>query len=268
MGQPTARHARPRTGRQVWVEPPISAAVATAATVRLSPAAATAATVRLRTPARGRGGRRVAVVLVASSLLYGLAVAMLLDRAGPPGAGHPGQVTAQTEAAQTETARPPGGPLPLPAETAVPPVGLSIPAIDVDESQVLPLGLAADGSMQVPEDYARVGWFTGASVPGTAGPAIIAGHVDSHAGPAVFFRLRELAVGDAVTVRLADGSRVTYVVDGVEQYPKNDFPTRTVFGPVPGEALRLITCGGSFDHVARSYRDNIVVYATRRAAQN
>jgi hypothetical protein len=61
---------------------------------------------------------------------------------------------------------------------------------------------------------------------------------------------------------------VTYVVDGVEQYPKNAFPTRTVFGPVPGEALRLITCGGRFDHAARSYRDNIVVYATRRDAQN
>lgn len=230
----------------------------------ISPAAATAPTVRLRThsPARDRGGGRMAAVLVACCLLYGVTVATLLDRPGPRGADQPSEVTARAEAG-----RPAGGPQPLPAETAPRPVGLSIPAIGVEESTLLPLGLAADGSMQVPEDYARVGWFTGASVPGTAGPAIIAGHVDSHAGPAVFFRLRELAAGDVVTVRLVDGGRARYVVDGVQQYPKNDFPTRTVFGPVPGEALRLITCGGSFDHVARSYRDNIVVYATRRDAE-
>jgi hypothetical protein len=34
-----------------------------------------------------------------------------------------------------------------------------------------------------------------------------------------------------------------------------------VFGPVPYPALRLVTCGGSFDHRRRSYRDNLVVDA-------
>jgi LPXTG-site transpeptidase (sortase) family protein len=205
----------------------------------------------------------VAAVLVACSLLYGVTVAMLLHHPGPRDPDQPAEIIARAEAPRPAGGRQ-SGPQPLPAVIAPRPVGLSIPAIDVEESVLLPLGLTADGSMQVPEDYARVGWFTGASVPGTAGPAVIAGHVDSRSGPAVFFRLRELRAGDAVTVLLADGSRVRYLVDGVEQYPKDDFPTRTVFGPVPGEALRLITCGGSFDRVARSYRDNIVVYATRR----
>jgi len=32
-------------------------------------------------------------------------------------------------------------------------------------------------------------------------------------------------------------------------------------GPTPDRALRLITCGGSFDYARRSYRDNVVAYA-------
>jgi Sortase domain len=148
-------------------------------------------------------------------------------------------------------ARVPGGPTPLPAEAAPLPVGLSIPAIGVDEPTLVPLGREPDGSMQVPEDFARAGWFTGGPTPGTSGPAVIAGHVDSFRGPAVFFRLRELKPGDVVTVLLDNGTRARFVVDGV-------------FGPVPGVALRLITCGGSFDRVARSYRSNVVVYASQR----
>ena len=53
-----------------------------------------------------------------------------------------------------------------------------------------------------------------------------------------------------------------FAVTRVEQYPKDAFPTAAVYGPVPGPELRLITCGGTFDRQAGSYRDNIVVYAT------
>ncbi len=61
----------------------------------------------------------------------------------------------------------------------------------------------------------------------------------------------------------SDGRRVTFRVDAVEQYPKDQFPTAAVYGPQPGASLRLITCGGSFDKTARSYRDNIVIYASQ-----
>jgi hypothetical protein len=50
-------------------------------------------------------------------------------------------------------------------------------------------------------------------------------------------------------------------VERVEQYPKDRFPTRAVYGDVAGPELRLITCGGELDRAAHSYRDNIVVYA-------
>jgi len=81
----------------------------------------------------------------------------------------------------------------------------------------------------------------------------------------VFFRLRELRAGDPVVITRSDGKDVTFQVNAVEQYPKGAFPSNAVYGPAPGSSLRLITCGGTFDAAARSYRDNIVVYASEVA---
>lgn len=82
-------------------------------------------------------------------------------------------------------------------------------------------------------------------------------------GPKVFYRLRELTNGQKITVTRSDGTNVTFRVDSVQQYPKGAFPTDAVYGPAPGSSLRLITCGGVFDAAARSYRDNVVVYASQ-----
>jgi hypothetical protein len=72
------------------------------------------------------------------------------------------------------------------------PVGLSIPAIRVEESTFERLSLGSGGELEPPADFAHVGWFTGGPVPGDSRPAVIAGHVDSRAGPAALNRLREL----------------------------------------------------------------------------
>jgi hypothetical protein len=216
-------------------------------------------------------------------LAHSIAAAWLLGHPAPAGTAVP---QATVSAAATSTV-PPGsgvssaGPRPGAATATGPsaagaltgqvvggvpgtvPVGLAIPAIGVDARGLVPLGRNADGSLQVPADYATAGWFTGGAVPGALGPAVIAGHVDSVTGPAVFYRLAQLRAGDEVLVRLSDGGGVRFRVDGVRHYPKLGFPTAAVYGPVPGAALRLITCGGAFDRAARSYLDNVVVYASR-----
>ena len=166
------------------------------------------------------------------------------------------------------TPDPPAGPPPAASAdvlaaaplAAAPPVRVRIPAIEVD-SALIGLGLAADGTLQVPADGSVAGWFTGAPTPGERGPAVIAAHVDWNHAPGVFFRLRDLEPGDDVSVDRADGTTARFVVLGVEQYPKDAFPTERVYGDVDHAGLRLITCGGSFDRAARSYRDNVVVYA-------
>jgi LPXTG-site transpeptidase (sortase) family protein len=148
---------------------------------------------------------------------------------------------------------------PAPAVAVDPPTRVRIPAIRVD-STLETLGLDASGALEAPKDFARAGWYAGGTVPGDIGPAVIAGHVDSHTGPAVFFRLYQLRRGDAVQV--ARGDRwVSFRVVGIDRYPKNQFPTVEVYGPTPDAQLRLITCGGSFDTGRRSYVDNVVVYA-------
>ena len=144
------------------------------------------------------------------------------------------------------------------------PVRVEIPAIGVSSSLVR-LGLNPDGTMQVPGDFQVAGWFTGGPQPGQLGPAVIAGHVDSRTGPAVFCRLRDLRPGDQIRVVRADRLVVRFEVESLASYPKRSLPDEAVYGATTAPALRLITCAGTFDRARHSYRDNLVVSAVRVA---
>ena len=141
------------------------------------------------------------------------------------------------------------------------PVRLRIPAIGVD-TPLVTLGRAADGTVEVPADFGVGGWFAGGPRPGQPGPAVLLGHVDSRrGGPAVFYRLGDLPVGAHVQVDRADGTTIAFRVTATVRVPKTAFPTAAVYGPTLEPSLRLVTCGGSFDRTARSYRDNVIVSA-------
>ncbi len=139
------------------------------------------------------------------------------------------------------------------------PIRLQIGAIGVD-SGLIGLGLERDGSLEVPVGGFPAGWFTGAPTPGELGPAIIAGHVDMN-GPAVFYNLHNLKVGDRVTVTRRDGSKPVFRVTRIAQFPKDHFPTNVVYGNIDHAGLRLITCGGTFNARSGHYEDNLVVFA-------
>lgn len=149
------------------------------------------------------------------------------------------------------------------------PVRLDIPAIKV-HSRVSSVGLHSDGSVEVPplEPNSPAGWYRYLASPGELGPAVILGHVDSaRNGPAVFYRLGQLRRGDTVTVTREDGSVAVFSVRSVNQVPKSDFPTAAVYGPTRAAELRLVTCGGDFDRSRRSYRDNIIVFASLQSVR-
>ena len=148
---------------------------------------------------------------------------------------------------------------PAAASTAVP-VHISIPAIGVD-SDLIGLDRGADGWIQSPQDYDAVGWYEKGVLPGEVGPAVIAGHVDSPTGPAVFFDLPRLTPGDTVSVRRADGSTADFVVTGLQTVEKNSFPTESVYAPTPTPQLRIVTCAGAWDPASGHYVDNLVVTA-------
>jgi Sortase domain len=210
--------------------------------------------------------RRPAFALLAAGLVLvlGSCAGQGGQSVGPP--QQPPATPAGSFDAPATPPKPPGfevGDLPgrvAPPGPGSPPVRLVIPAIGV-ATRLVRLGLEADGAMAVPADYGRAGWFAEGPAPGQVGPAVLAGHVDSRTGPAVFHRLRELRPGQAVLIELADGTRQRFVVEQARSYPKASFPTADVFGPVPSAALRLITCGGDFDRARGSYRDNLVVFA-------
>ncbi len=141
------------------------------------------------------------------------------------------------------------------------PTYFSIPAIGAG-GELIELGLESDGTLEVPVDFYRVGWYRGSSRPGEAGPAVLAGHVDSQVGGAgIFKKLHLLKPGDEVGVALRDGSKLSYSVTRVDRYLKSLFPTALVYGDTADSELRLITCGGKFDRKSASYESNVVVYA-------
>ena len=169
----------------------------------------------------------------------------------------PTAVTAPTVAPPTSTV-PSTAPSTHPA-----PVRVRIPAIGVD-APLMRLGLLADGSLEVPPDAARAGWFTGAPVPGRIGPAIIVGHVLWKGTEGVFADLSRLHLGSRIVVTRRDGTAVTFAVTRVSRFAKARFPTELVYGNINHAGLRLITCD-RLDPVSKKYIDNLVVFATLAA---
>jgi hypothetical protein len=215
------------------------------------------------TPARA--GRRLATLLGLAALLVGVALlaatigGFLVSRCGDGGEASVGRLALQLDA---EADRPPLVATPPARRDRRPsvPVRIEIPRIGV-RAPVIRLGLNPDRSLEVPKDYGDAGWWSGGARPGERGPAVIAGHVDSHTGPAVFYRLTDLRPNDEIVVIARDGTRTRFAVVGSEHYPKAHFPTDRVYGPTDGPTLRLITCGGEFDRSTGHYLDNTVVYA-------
>jgi sortase (surface protein transpeptidase) len=115
--------------------------------------------------------------------------------------------------------------------------------------------------LEPPSQWGVAGWYADGVYPGQLGPAVIAGHIDSINGPAVFYRLHDLAPGARVQVTEKNGTVLTFVVDSLQSFPKNQFPSKAVYGPSPYPVLRLITCTGDFDWATHNYLDNLVVSA-------
>ncbi|HEV7209055.1 MAG TPA: class F sortase [Mycobacteriales bacterium] len=178
---------------------------------------------------------------------------------GPTGGSPTGSPTAAGSSAAptpTPSAGQPTAPSIIPAST---PTAIDIPAIGV-HSTLIQLGQARDGSLEVPRSYQQAGWYDGSVTPGQGGPAIILGHVDSHNGPGVFFKLGALRPGDQVRVARADGRTVVFTITGVRKYAKDAFPTAEVYGGTGKSTIRLITCGGEFDSATGHYLSNIIAF--------
>jgi sortase (surface protein transpeptidase) len=137
------------------------------------------------------------------------------------------------------------------------PVRLAIPSIGVD-SAFVELGLSDDSELETPTNAGDVGWFTGGHTPGARGVAVVAGHV-TYNGPAVFFRLADLAAGDPIEITRSDGSTAIFAARRSATFPKTEFPSAEVYRPSDSAELVLITCGGQYADA--HYDSNVIVWA-------
>ena len=141
------------------------------------------------------------------------------------------------------------------------PVRVRIPSQDID-AQVVPVGITPTGEMEAPSGYDEVGWYRYGARPGETGRAVLAGHLDSRDGPAVFFQLGSLQPGDTVEVQFGDGAGTrVFTVRELAQYPADGAPLNDIFGPVDRPELVLITCAGEFEGPESGYSERVIVYA-------
>ena len=141
------------------------------------------------------------------------------------------------------------------------PFKLLIPKINIDTTFESPLDIGEDNEVMVPDSYDKVGWYKHSPTPGMLGPSVIFGHVDSKNGPAVFFSLGQLEVGDDIYIERVDGSTAHFKVDYFERYEQKEFPTELVYGNIDHAGLRLVTCSGIYLRGQQRYTHNLVVYA-------
>ncbi|WP_344085646.1 class F sortase [Luedemannella helvata] len=132
-------------------------------------------------------------------------------------------------------------------------------------AEVVPVGLAEDGSIAPPRDSrgATAGWYEHGPSPGQSGSAVLVGHVDTREAAGVFHRLDEVREGDLIQVHRRDRRTAAFRVDSVETFPKNEFPVKRIFGDHSRARLVLVTCGGRWVGGETGYADNVMVFATR-----
>ncbi len=141
------------------------------------------------------------------------------------------------------------------------PVSVRIPALAV-AARVVPTGLDAGGTLQLPPDPGVIAWYDGGPTPGGSGSAVLAGHVDYDGTEGALFRLARLATRSVIEVTFADGTTRTFRASSPPtRLPKTDLAARGLFRRGGAPTLTLVTCGGAFDPVTRTYADNVVVTA-------
>ena len=144
------------------------------------------------------------------------------------------------------------------------PVRLLIPAIGVN-ALIETVGVTPSGDLAVPahNPWEDVGWYASGPHPGERGSAVIDGHLDRSGGsPAVFWHLRDLQVGNEVTVIDAHGKMFHFSVTGVVFYTPQDAPIQEIFANNSGTYLNLITCAGDWIPSQHQTTLRLVVYTS------
>jgi Sortase domain len=142
------------------------------------------------------------------------------------------------------------------------PLRLILPTIDVN-AFIENVGTLPGGDLATPtaKPWEDVGWYSDGPHPGERGSAVIDGHLDRPGGyPAVFWRLRDMHVGDPVLVTASDGKQLRFHVTHIVLFTPQDAPLQDIFGNRSGIYLNLITCAGDWIPSQHQTTLRLVVY--------
>lgn len=132
---------------------------------------------------------------------------------------------------------------------------------------VIPVGVAKDGQMAIPDDPGIAGWYRfGPGPTSDSGASVISAHVDSRDEVGPLAKLDRLDRGDRVIVVVA-GEKVEYVVDRVDHYAKTALDLDKLFSRTGPARLHLVSCGGEWNPRTRHYEDNVVAVARRASVE-
>lgn len=155
------------------------------------------------------------------------------------------------------------------------PIRLLIPGLYID-APVIVQGVDEQNMPRVPERPDQVAWYDFSATPGMSSNAVFAGHVDWQTRdgmpiPGVFYRLREMKIGDTIAVTLEDGQALEYRVTGNVAVPYDDPNVIKVMNPTDRDVITLITCGGTWlnnrlSPTGGNYSHRVIVRAERVTA--
>jgi hypothetical protein len=125
-------------------------------------------------------------------------------------------------------------------------------------------GIAADGSLAVPDDVRVAGWWRGGSRLGDPfGATLVAAHVDSATqGLGPYASLLSVRPGQRIVVGSAHLTQ-TFAVVSLRLLPRPSLPQhRRLFTARGDRRLVLVTCAGPYDARRGGYQNLAVVTAT------
>lgn len=142
------------------------------------------------------------------------------------------------------------------------PVKIRIPRVHI-RSRIVPIHLDMNGALGISDCY-DVGWLRSGPRPGEVGTALLIGHVDTEDGkPAIFFRLRELQLGDKILIRDATRAKRTFIITHIGTCAWNDPKhLQLLLRQTPVASVCLATCHGTWNEDIQEYSDRLIVRAT------
>lgn len=144
---------------------------------------------------------------------------------------------------------------------------LVIPSVGIDAPFSIKV-VGGDGQMPNPDGPEDVAWYDFSQwpccggVPGKGGNIVLAGHVDYiNYGPAVFWRVDEIKLGDRIQIVMQDGTVHEYAVEFNKSLTVGDEDWTKVVEATADESVTLITCTGKF--VNGHYTDRQIIWGRK-----